>query len=56
MSKKKGKRINPQKVQKILDEKEPEKRNNLVFGGVLLAISSLGLLLFVLSEKVFHLG
>ena len=33
-----------------------EKSNTLIIGGVLLAMSSIGLLIFVLSEKVFHLS
>ena len=53
---KKVKRFNPKKVQKFFEEQESEKNNILVIGGVILAISSLGLLIFVLSEKVFHLG
>tara|TARA_Y100001968_G_scaffold218868_1_gene201520 strand:+ start:635 stop:805 length:171 start_codon:yes stop_codon:yes gene_type:complete len=56
MSKNKVKKPKPQKVQKIFEEQQPEKNNTLIFGGVLLAISSIGLLVFVLSEKVFHLG
>tara|TARA_B100001250_G_C19458526_1_gene639157 strand:- start:436 stop:609 length:174 start_codon:yes stop_codon:yes gene_type:complete len=54
--KKKETRINPQKVQRIFKEKQPEKSNTLILAGVLLAISSIGLLIFVLSEKVFHLS
>ncbi len=56
MSKKKNARkTNPLKVQKIL-EQQPEKNNTLIFGGVLLAMTSIGLLIFVLSDKVFHLS
>ena len=43
------------KIQKVL-EQQPEKNNTLVLGGVLLAMSSIGLLIFVLSDKVFHLS
>ena len=43
------------KIQKVL-EQQPEKNNTLVFGGILLAMSSIGLLIFVLSDKVFHLS
>ena len=56
MSKKKNaERINPKKVPKVAEQK-PEKSITLVFGGVLLAISSIGLLIFVVTEKVFQLS
>ena len=51
MSKKK----HSKNVQKVL-EHQPEKSNTLIFGGILLAMSSIGLLIFVLSDKVFHLN
>ena len=56
--KKKAKKTNPLKVPKIQKvlEQQPEKNNTLVLGGVLLAMSSIGLLIFVLSDKVFHLS
>tara|TARA_Y100001968_G_C19043488_1_gene565681 strand:- start:28 stop:201 length:174 start_codon:yes stop_codon:yes gene_type:complete len=54
IKKKKSKRTDSQKVQKYSEEQQLEKSKNLIFGGVLLAISSIGLLIFVLSEKVFH--
>ena len=57
--KKKVNKTNPlkvQKIQKVLEQQQPEKNNTLIFGGVLLAISSIGLLIFVLSDKVFHLS
>ena len=54
--KKKPKKTNSQKVQKILEQEQPEKNNTLIFLGVLLAMSSIGLLIFVLSDKVFHLS
>ena len=57
--KKKAKKTTPlkvQKIQKVLEQQEPEKNNTLIFGGVLLAMSSIGLLIFVLSDKVFHLS
>ena len=47
---------NPQKVQQVLQHEDPEKNNTLILGGVILAMSSIGLLIFVLSEKVFHLS
>ena len=52
--KKKAKKTNTKNVQKVLEQ--PEKNNTLVFGGILLAMSSIGLLIFVLSDKVFHLS
>ena len=56
--KKKAKKNTPLKVQRIQKvlEQQPEKNNTLVLGGVLLAMSSIGLLIFVLSDKVFHLS
>ena len=57
--KKKAKKTTPvkvQKIQKVLEQQQPEKNNTLIFGGVLLAMSSIGLLIFVLSDKVFHLS
>ena len=53
--KKKVKNINSQKVLKVFEEQQHEKSNTLIFGGVLLAMSSIGMLIFVLSEKVFNL-
>ena len=57
--KKKANKTTPvkvQKIQKVLEQQQPEKNNTLIFGGVLLAMSSIGLLIFVLSDKVFHLS
>ncbi len=54
--KKKTKKINAKNVQKGLEEVQPEKSNTLIFGGILLAMSSIGLLIFVLSNKIFHLN
>ena len=54
--KKKSKKTNFKNVQKVLEQQQPEKNNTLVFGGILLAISSIGLLIFVLSDKVFNLS
>ncbi len=54
--KKKTKKINNKNVQKGLEEVKPEKSNTLIFGGILLAMSSIGLLIFVLSNKIFHLN
>ncbi len=57
--KKKAKKTTPlkvQKIQKVLEQQQPEKNNTLIFGGVILAMSSIGLLIFVLSDKVFHLS
>jgi len=54
--KKKTKKTNTKNVQKVFEQQQPEKNNTLIFGGVLLAMSSIGLLIFVLSDKVFHLS
>ena len=54
--KKKSNKINVKNVQKVLEQKQPEKSNTLIFGGIILAISSIGLLIFVLSDKVFNLS
>ncbi len=54
--KKKTKKTNTKNVQKVFEKKQPEKNNTLIFGGILLAMSSIGLLIFVLSDKVFHLS
>ena len=57
MSKKnKTKKTNTKNVQKVVEQQQPEKSNTLIFGGILLAMSSIGLLIFVLSDKVFHLN
>ncbi|WP_269606014.1 hypothetical protein [Prochlorococcus marinus] len=56
MSKKKNTtKTNTKNLQKVV-EQQPEKNNTLIFGGILLAMSSIGLLIFVLSDKVFHLS
>ena len=49
------KSTNLRPVEIVVEEMQPEKSNTLIFSGVLLALSSIGLLIFVLSEKVFHL-
>ena len=54
--KKKSKKINVKNVQKVFEQQQPEKSNTLIFGGIILAISSIGLLIFVLSVKVFNLS
>ena len=54
--KKKTKKINTKNVQTGLEEVQYEKSNTLIFGGILLAMSSIGLLIFVLSNKIFHLN
>ncbi len=54
--KKKIKKTNTRNDQKVVDQQQPEKSNTLIFGGILLAMSSIGLLIFVLSDKIFHLS
>ena len=57
MSKKrKARKTNPLKIQKVHEEQQSKKNNTLIFGGVLLAMSSIGLLIFVLRDKMFHLS
>ncbi len=57
MSKKKKTKINnPKNIHKVVEQQQPEKSNTLIFGGILLAMSSIGLLIFVLSDKIFHLN
>jgi len=53
---KKSKKTKAKNVQKVFEQQQAEKSNTLIFGGILLAISSIGLLIFVLSDKVFHLN
>tara|TARA_Y100001968_G_C18845090_1_gene475435 strand:- start:233 stop:406 length:174 start_codon:yes stop_codon:yes gene_type:complete len=54
--KKKSKRIKTQVNQRVIEEQQSKRSNSLVWGGVVLAMCSIGLLVFVLSEKVFHLS
>ncbi len=54
--KKKSKKTNAKNLQKVFEQQQPEKNNTLIFAGILLAMTSIGLLLYVLSEKVFHLS
>ena len=56
IKKKKAKKTIPQPVKKVLEEQKSGKNNTLIFGGVLVAMCSIGLLIFVLSEKVFKLS
>ena len=53
---KKSKKTKAKNVQKVIEKQQPEKNNTIIFCGILLAISSIGLLIFVLSNKVFHLS
>ena len=50
------KKSNTNNVKEVLEQQQTEKSNTLIFGGILLAMSSIGLLIFVLSDKVFHLS
>ena len=52
--KKKAKRTLPITVQKVVKEKPLDKSITLIFGGVFVAISSIGLLIFVLSKKILN--
>ena len=53
---KKAKKTHPKLIKKVAEEQQSGKRKILIFGGVFLSMSSIGLLVFVLSEKVFHLN
>ena len=53
--KNKSKRIKSMQVKAAVNEQQ-EKSNSLIFGGIIIALTSIGLLIFVLSEKVFYLG
>ena len=53
---KNSKKEKAKNVQKVVEQLQPENNNTLIFGGILLAMSSIGLLIFVLSDKVFHLS
>ena len=52
---KKAKKTNYQALQQVDAEIQSEKSNTLILGGVLIAMSSIGLLIFVISEKILHL-
>ncbi len=54
--KKKVKKGKNEQVPQFVEQQQLNKSNTLIFGGILLAMSSIGLLIFVLSEKVFHLN
>ena len=54
IKKKKTKITNQKNVQRIVEERQPEINNTLIVFGILLAMGSIGLLIFVLSEKIFH--
>ena len=53
---KKSKKTKAKNIQQVFEQKQFDKSNTLIFGGILLAISSIALLIFVLSDKVFHLS
>ena len=51
------KRMRPKKVQEVEVKEQKNMRNTpLILSGIILAMISIGLLIFVLSEKVFHLN
>ena len=53
---KKANKTNTQKKQKVVEVQPSKKNNTLILSGLLLAMISIGFLIFVLSEKVFHLS
>ena len=56
IKKKKTKITNQKNVQRTGEERQREKNNTLIVFGILIAMGSIGLLIFVLSEKIFHLS
>ena len=53
--KKKSIKTNAKNDQKFIEQQQSERNNTLIFGGLLIAMTSIGLLIFVLSDKLFHL-
>mgnify|MGYP001190959815 FL=1 len=54
INKKNSNIINQETVKIFTNEKESKISNNLVFTGVFVSISSILLLIFVITEKVFN--
>ena len=54
INKKNSNIINQETIKIFTDEKESKISNNLVFTGVFVSISSILLLIFVITEKVFN--
>ena len=52
----KKKRAAKEKNKQVQKANKETKNNTLIFGGVIVAMSSITLLIYVLSEKVFHLS
>ena len=52
----KSRKTKNKNFQAVVEHQQLEKNNTLIFGGILLAMSSIALLIFVLSDKVFHLS
>ncbi len=51
--KKKAKKTSSQEV---VQEKQSEKSYTLIFWGVILSMSSIGLLIFVISQRIFRVS
>ena len=51
-----NKKKKQKKIEAVNEESHNKQNNTLIYSGVIVAISSIGLLIFVLSEKIFHLS
>ena len=54
--KKKIKKTSLTQEEKVFEEPQLEQSNTLILGGIFIAMCSIALLIFVLSEKIFHLN
>ena len=55
-NRKRAKKNHPGLGSKVVDEYRPGMNNHLVIGGLLVARISIGLLIYILRDKVFHLN
>ena len=55
-NRKQAKKNHPGLDSKVVDEYRPGMNNHLVIGGLLVAMISIGLLIYILRDKVFHLN
>ncbi len=53
-NKQRTKKIKPRQKEVTMEEQRKEKDNTLILSGLLVATLSIGLLVFVLSQKIFH--
>ena len=54
--KKKIKKTSLTQEEKVFEEPQLEQSNTLILGGIFISMCSIALLIFVLSEKIFHLN